>query len=319
MAAANASRVLACRVNCNAIGVPGIAASSRMPISRVGRQRKDVNQQEADGRYEHAIRQQRARKQSAVAQDVEQFSAADSQPDGEHHDCDKEIEQRQGRYQHAFLRARLHLQEPLRVQQPRSWVQAGRCCLILRSCLMKSQWRPDLEHDLTRSAPCLARCLALELAFADDGALDGAVPQHFRAVVSADPKCVEAPIELFQHGLAFHGRADAGRRAMNNVDGGSDADLVTFAERQQRLEARRLHPADHVGGGQHRWKLFPPCRQGVLELDALFDFARACRWELVWPCVETIASDRAMSPQAHMRNGTCLCRVPRTSSGYLRR
>jgi hypothetical protein len=70
MAAAKARRVFAWRVNCNAIGVPGIAASSKMPNTGVGCQREDADQQETYGRYQDAIRQQGADKQGALAQDI---------------------------------------------------------------------------------------------------------------------------------------------------------------------------------------------------------------------------------------------------------
>jgi len=55
---------------------------------------QQTDQQEAYGRYQNAICQQGARKQGAVAQDVEQFSATDTQPDGDHHDCDEEVFER---------------------------------------------------------------------------------------------------------------------------------------------------------------------------------------------------------------------------------
>ena len=35
---------------------------------------------------------------------------------------------------------------------------------------------------------------------------------------------------------------------MHDVDGRTHAHLVTFAEGQQRFEAGRFHPADHVRG-----------------------------------------------------------------------
>src|SRR5271166_3953515 len=123
-----------------------------------------------------------------------------------------------------------------------------------------------------RASYLLRPLLCFELALADDGALDGAVPEQLRSVVSADAECVEAPIELFQHGFAFHNRADSRGGAMNNSDGGADTDLVDFTERQQRFESRRLHPSNHVGRGQHRRELLPPCSQGVFELDTPFHF-----------------------------------------------
>src|SRR5208337_1900057 len=66
----------------------------------------------------------------------------------------------------------------------------------------------------TKSRCCLfCPLLLFEPPLADDGALDGAVPDHFRAVVRGHPERVEAPIGLFQHRFALYGRSDARGRA----------------------------------------------------------------------------------------------------------
>src|SRR5208283_5960369 len=115
--------------------------------------------------------------------------------------------------------------------------------------------------------------LGFELALADDGTPDGAVPEHLTAIVSADAKRIEAPIELFQHGFTFHECTNSRGGAMNNVDRRAKADLIALAEGQQRFETCCLHPSDHGGRRQHRRKFFPPRCQGVLELDTSLHFA----------------------------------------------
>ena len=42
--------------------------------------------------------------QGALAQDIKQLSAADTQPNGEHDDDNEQVQQQHGRNQHAFLR-----------------------------------------------------------------------------------------------------------------------------------------------------------------------------------------------------------------------
>src|ERR1017187_1139436 len=76
-----------------------------------------------------------------------------------------------------------------------------------------------------------------ELAFADDGPLDGAVSDNLAAVVGADFEGVEAAIERLQHGFGLDHGADSGGRAMIDVDRRADTDLIAFAKRQQRVEA----------------------------------------------------------------------------------
>jgi hypothetical protein len=51
-----------------------------------------------------AIRQQGTDKQGAIAQDIKQLSAADTQPNGEHDDDNEQVQQQQGRNQQACLR-----------------------------------------------------------------------------------------------------------------------------------------------------------------------------------------------------------------------
>ena len=104
MAAAKASRVFALRVNCRAIGVPRDRGQQQDANPSLGGQREDMDQQKAKGRYQQAIGQQGAHEQGAVPQDIEQLSAPDAQPDGEHRDRNEEVEQRQGPNQHVFLR-----------------------------------------------------------------------------------------------------------------------------------------------------------------------------------------------------------------------
>src|ERR1019366_570801 len=108
-----------------------------------------------------------------------------------------------------------------------------------------------------------------ELALADDGPLDGAVPDNLAAVVRADFEGVEAAIERLQQRFGLDHGVDAGGRAVIDVDRRADTDLIAFAKRQQRVEARSLHPLDHVWRRQHRRLVFSPCREGVLELDPL--------------------------------------------------
>jgi len=108
----------------------------------------------------------------------------------------------------------------------------------------------DILVMLRSSILCLFRPLLLfKLGLTDNGPLDGAVTEHIRPIPRRYTKRVEPPIEFLQHSFALHRRPNARRRAVNNVNGRADADLVAFAERQQRFEARRFHPADHVGGG----------------------------------------------------------------------
>ena len=61
------------------------------------------------------------------------------------------------------------------------------------------------------------------------------------------------------------------RGQMPDVYGRADSGLITLAERLSRQETGELHPADHVGRGQHRRQLLMMRGECVLELDRALD------------------------------------------------
>ena len=75
-------------------------------------------------------------------------------------------------------------------------------------------------------------------------------PANFRhSVVRRYPEDKEASADRFELGFGFYPRSGRGGRAMLNVDGGAHGDFACFAKREQRIEGRYFHKADHIGSG----------------------------------------------------------------------
>jgi hypothetical protein len=93
MTAPNAKRVLALRMYCKAIGVPGMAANSRMPILASGVSGKSFTKRKPilgiRTQFASNVRVNRAR----LPKTSSSSPAVDTQPYREHHQNDEEVEQ----------------------------------------------------------------------------------------------------------------------------------------------------------------------------------------------------------------------------------
>src|SRR3981081_596007 len=97
-------------------------------------------------------------------------------------------------------------------------------------------------------------------------------------VTGGDAQSVEAAIERFQHSFSRDASANTAGGAVLDVNGGTYRDLIALTIGVQRMERRRLHQPDHVGGGINPRQLGMMRRERVLDLDGLLRLtARADR------------------------------------------
>src|SRR5581483_8290800 len=71
--------------------------------------------------------------------------------------------------------------------------------------------------------------------------------------------------ERLQYRLSRDLRADAGHRAMLDIDGSSDRDLARIAIGLKRMKCRCLHEMNHVGSGVNRRKFGMSRGEGMAE------------------------------------------------------
>jgi len=115
-----------------------------------------------------------------------------------------------------------------------------------------------------------------ELADADYRAPHRAAANFLRVIAGRYAHGIETSVERLEHGLGLNTSADAAGRAMFDVDGRSNGDLIALAIGLEGMKRGGLHQADHIRRGVHRRQLGMVRGEGVLELDGLLSLtARA--------------------------------------------
>src|SRR5579871_2593051 len=167
-----------------------------------------------------------------------------------------------------------------------------------RDCRSKNSWNYcDILRGRNSTVLLCRLKFPFELALADERPPDRPFAQHLLPTLRRHVKHQEAPADRLQHRLAAHRCSNSRRRAMVDVDRCPDTDLVAFAKRQQRLEARSLHPSDHVRRREHGRQLRPPCRQGVTKFHASLN--RSAR-----------ADRNRFGHSSRVKRVRCACHVP---------